>query len=254
MLDDAQRMARGDDSRMHGADKVAETAVVGDGASLPLTPTGAAEGPVEGRIFRGEVKVDTGSMGDSGRRGKDRALDTAVLRGVGSDVSKDATGGNAKDNSHASVSHGAVPRGARCNAKDRADKSEGAHVGNGDQLLELSLPATPLRREAQNASNIRLPMVAKLQHVGFACTSTGLEHRGSRGLERALKLATRCLEVDGSHADAYMLRAEIELRLGRKDRSVVDFEAAALLSVGDPRLRVNQVMEHPFVENGEFPT
>lgn len=255
ILDDAQRMAREDEARMHEANKDAGTATVEDGDSPTLASTRGAEGRVGGEVLRGKMEVDADSRGDSGRRGRDRALDTAIVRELGSDGSKDTVEGHTRGSSHEPVAHDAVPHSDRHSAKVRADKSEGAHVENGDRLLEVSQSDTPLRGEARNASKLSLPVLARLQQVGSACKPTRRpEHRGSRVLERALKLATRCLEIDGAHADAYMLRAEIELRLGRKDRSIVDFEAAALLSVGDPRLRINQVMEHTFVEDEEFPT
>lgn len=63
----------------------------------------------------------------------------------------------------------------------------------------------------------------------------------SHRLERALDLATRCLAIDGTHANAYMLRAEIEEQLGRRGRAIMDFKAASLLSAGDPRPKINEV-------------
>ena len=61
------------------------------------------------------------------------------------------------------------------------------------------------------------------------------------GLHGALELATRCLRKDGFNAKAYSLRAELEARLGRRDRAIADFRAAASLEVGDPRPRINMV-------------
>ncbi len=61
------------------------------------------------------------------------------------------------------------------------------------------------------------------------------------GFEGALELATRCLRKDGFNAKAYNLRAELETRLGRRDRAIADYRAAASLEVGDPRPRINMV-------------
>lgn len=61
------------------------------------------------------------------------------------------------------------------------------------------------------------------------------------GLHGALELATRCLRKDGFNAKAYGLRAELEARLGRRDRAIADYRAAASLNVGDPRPRMNMV-------------
>lgn len=61
------------------------------------------------------------------------------------------------------------------------------------------------------------------------------------GLDKAIELTSRCLLADGFNAKAYTLRAEMEARLGRKDRAITDFQAAALLETGDPRSRINQV-------------
>lgn len=69
--------------------------------------------------------------------------------------------------------------------------------------------------------------------------------RKLRGYELALELATRCLRKDGFNAKAYCLRAELEARLGRRDRTMADYGAAASLEVGDPRPRINMVCEHP---------
>lgn len=62
------------------------------------------------------------------------------------------------------------------------------------------------------------------------------------GYELALELATRCLRKDGFNAKAYCLRAELEVRLGRRDRTMVDYAAAASLEVGDLRPRINMVL------------
>lgn len=62
-----------------------------------------------------------------------------------------------------------------------------------------------------------------------------------RGFHGALELATRCLRKDGFSAKAYGLRAELEARLGRRDRAIADYSAAASLEVGDPRPRINMV-------------
>lgn len=64
---------------------------------------------------------------------------------------------------------------------------------------------------------------------------------GPSGLEKALKLATRCIDADGFHSKAYALRGELQARLGRKDRAIADYEAAALLERTDPRSQINQV-------------
>lgn len=60
-------------------------------------------------------------------------------------------------------------------------------------------------------------------------------------LTRALELATCCLRADGFNARAYALRAEIEARLGRRDRAIADYEAAAEMESGNPWPKVNQV-------------
>lgn len=65
--------------------------------------------------------------------------------------------------------------------------------------------------------------------------------RKLKGLHGALELATRSLRKDGFNAKAYGLRAELEARLGRRDRAIADFKAAASLEVGDPRPRINMV-------------
>lgn len=65
--------------------------------------------------------------------------------------------------------------------------------------------------------------------------------RKLRGLHGAMELATRCLRKDGFNAKAYGLRAELEARLGRRDRAIADFRAAASLEVGDSRPRINMV-------------
>lgn len=65
--------------------------------------------------------------------------------------------------------------------------------------------------------------------------------RKLRGFHGALELATRCLRKDGFNAKAYVLRAELEARLGRRERAIADFRAAASLDVGDPRPRINMV-------------
>ncbi|CAB1115628.1 unnamed protein product [Ectocarpus sp. CCAP 1310/34] len=62
-----------------------------------------------------------------------------------------------------------------------------------------------------------------------------------RGLNGALELVSRCLGTDGFNAKAYSLRAELEARLGRRDRAIADYKAAASLEVGDPRSRINMV-------------
>lgn len=62
-----------------------------------------------------------------------------------------------------------------------------------------------------------------------------------RGLNTALELVTRCLRTDGFNAKAYSLRAELEARLGRRDRAIADYKSAASLEVGDPRSRINMV-------------
>lgn len=71
--------------------------------------------------------------------------------------------------------------------------------------------------------------------------------RKLNGFEGALELATRCLRRDGFNAKAYNLRAELETRLGRRDRAIADFRAAASLEVGDPRPRINMVGRLRFV-------
>lgn len=63
----------------------------------------------------------------------------------------------------------------------------------------------------------------------------------SRGLDRALELATRCLRADGFHTKAYALRAELEARRGRKDRAIADLKAAASLDSGNSWTRINLV-------------
>lgn len=65
--------------------------------------------------------------------------------------------------------------------------------------------------------------------------------RGGRGMEKSLKLVTRCLQRDALNAKAYALRAELEARLGRRDRAITDFKAAAALEHGGSRSKVNQV-------------
>ena len=65
--------------------------------------------------------------------------------------------------------------------------------------------------------------------------------RGRRGIENALKLVTRCLQMDALNAKAYALRAELEARLGRRDRAITDFKAAASLDYGGSRSKINQV-------------
>lgn len=64
---------------------------------------------------------------------------------------------------------------------------------------------------------------------------------GSSGFEKALELATLCVKVDGFNSKAYALRGELQARLGRRDRAIADYEAAALLERTDPRPRINQV-------------
>lgn len=73
------------------------------------------------------------------------------------------------------------------------------------------------------------------------CLTKSQGRLGDVGLEKALDLATRCLQEDESHAKAYALRAEMEGLLGKRERAIADFEAAAMLDVGDPRPRINQV-------------
>lgn len=65
--------------------------------------------------------------------------------------------------------------------------------------------------------------------------------RGRRGVEKALKLVTRCLQMDALNAKAYALRAELEARLGRRDRAITDFRAAASLEHAGSRSKINQV-------------
>ena len=65
--------------------------------------------------------------------------------------------------------------------------------------------------------------------------------RGWRGAERALKLVTRCLRMDSLNVNAYALRAELEARLGRRDRAITDFGAAASLEHAGSRSKINQV-------------
>lgn len=65
--------------------------------------------------------------------------------------------------------------------------------------------------------------------------------RGGRGMEKSLKLVTRCLQRDALNANAYALRAELEARLGRRDRAITDFKAAASLEHGGSRSKVNKV-------------
>lgn len=64
---------------------------------------------------------------------------------------------------------------------------------------------------------------------------------GSSGFEKALRLATQCVSVDAFNSNAYALRGELQARLGRRDRAIADYEAAALLERADPRPRINQV-------------
>lgn len=64
---------------------------------------------------------------------------------------------------------------------------------------------------------------------------------GWSGFEKALELATLCVNVDGFNSKAYALRGELQARLGRRDRAIADYEAAALLERTDPRPRINQV-------------
>ncbi|CAN0516496.1 unnamed protein product, partial [Ectocarpus sp. 12 AP-2014] len=72
----------------------------------------------------------------------------------------------------------------------------------------------------------------------------GKRRRLPRGLNGALELVTRCLRTDGFNAKAYSLRAELEARLGRRDRAIADYKAAASLEVGDPRSRINMGVVH----------
>lgn len=64
-----------------------------------------------------------------------------------------------------------------------------------------------------------------------------------KGLESARDFLNRCLDVDGAHAKAYALRAEIEGRLGGRERAIADFEAAAVINIGDIGPRINQVKQ-----------
>lgn len=108
-------------------------------------------------------------------------------------------------------------------------------------------PMTRLPAEANNENWANVPKA--VEALGAPCGVQDVRNQqrqrknlgASRGLKRALDLATRCLAVDGTHANAYMLRAEVEEQLGRRSRAIADFEAASLLSVGDPRPRINEV-------------
>lgn len=92
-----------------------------------------------------------------------------------------------------------------------------------------------LALESRSSSQELEPSLGKESETrGYRCSS---------GLESALKLVTRCLRVDGFHVKAYALRAELETRLGQRDRAIADYEAAASIESGDQRPRINQVRD-----------
>ncbi|CAM9131600.1 unnamed protein product, partial [Scytosiphon promiscuus] len=65
-----------------------------------------------------------------------------------------------------------------------------------------------------------------------------------RGLDRALDLITRCIRKDRFNSKAYNLRAELQLHLGRRDRAIGDYRAAASLEAGNSRSRMNMGVVH----------
>lgn len=125
------------------------------------------------------------------------------------------------------------------------DEEECSRPARSDNQQEHSAGDERQREDRLEDEESPLPLVRPAAANNPSRCRGEKRRRLPRGLHGALELVTRCLRTDGFNAKAYSLRAELEARLGRRDRAIADYKAAASLEVGDPRSRINMVGSDP---------